>query len=377
MLRSSMRSSEAAPSDPNPNPASSPRPAPRLAVWLPAVFFLAVLALGLLLTALDPATAKRNGRSGLLDGTWAARYQRAYEDGIGIRGFAISTWALIRYRLFGEGSAEVLVGSDGWLFSAEEFRPPDDLSLPLSSALDRIRETRDALSGRGIELAVALVPTKALVYEDRLGRYSVPRDVAGLYAAALSRIQALGILAPDLLTPLRKASRDRDLYLRTDTHWSPAGARLAAQLLARSIRPILDERHSSRTEFTTRSSGTREVAGDLLKFVALGPWARLGPRPDSVEIVITEAAGDVGDDLFEELDIPVTLVGTSYSAGGLWNFEGALKDLLEADVLNVAAEGKGPFAPMAAYLASPAIEDPRPDIVLWEIPVRYLSPESR
>ena len=119
------------------------------------------------------------------------------------------------------------------------------------------------------------------------------------------------------------------------------------------------------------------MSGDLLKFVALGPWARLGPRPDAVEMVSTEPAGDVGDDLFEELDIPVTLVGTSYSAGGLWNFEGALKESLEADVLNVAAEGKGPFAPMATYLASPALEDPRPDIVLWEIPVRYLAPEPR
>jgi len=350
---------------------------PPLAVWLPAAFLVTVMALGLALTALDPAAARPNGRGGLLDGTWAARYQQAYEDGLGIRGLAVSTWALVRYRLFAEGSPEVLVGSDGWLFSAEEFRPPDDLSLPLSSALDRIREARDALQGRGIELAVALVPTKALVYQDRLGRYSLPQEVAGLYAAALARIQALDIPAPDLLTPLRKASRDRDLYLRTDTHWSPAGARLAASLLARTIRPILDERHSSRTEFTTRSSGTREVSGDLLKFVALGPWARVGPRPDSVEMVTTEAAGDVGDDLFEELDIPVTLVGTSYSAGGLWNFEGALKDLLEADVLNVAAEGKGPFAPMAAYLASPAIEDPRPDVVLWEIPVRYLAPEPR
>jgi alginate O-acetyltransferase complex protein AlgJ len=76
--------------------------------------------------------------------------------------------------------------------------------------------------------------------------------------------------------------------------------------------------------------------------------------------------------LFDEVTIPVTLVGTSYSAGRPWNFDGALKEVLGADVLNVAAEGQGPLVPMQRYLDSPRFADAPPALVIWEIPERYV-----
>ena len=68
----------------------------------------------------------------------------------------------------------------------------------------------------------------------------------------------------------------------------------------------------------------------------------------------------------------MALVGTSYSAAGEWDFDGALKAALGADVLKVAEEGHGPFVPMQRYIDSPAVDDPRPHVVIWEIPERYL-----
>ncbi|GAH58948.1 unnamed protein product, partial [marine sediment metagenome] len=41
-------------------------------------------------------------------------------------------------------------------------------------------------------------------------------------------------------------------------------------------------------------------------------------------------------------------------------------------VLNVAREGQGPFVPMKKYLESPTLDDPRPDVIIWEIPERHL-----
>ena len=55
---------------------------------------------------------------------------------------------------------------------------------------------------------------------------------------------------------------------------------------------------------------------------------------------------DAGGGLFGTQTIPVTLVGTSYSADERWNFTGALQTALGADVLNLATEGRGPLPPM-------------------------------
>jgi alginate O-acetyltransferase complex protein AlgJ len=167
------------------------------------------------------------------------------------------------------------------------------------------------------------------------------------------------------------------MYLRTDTHWTPQGARTAADVLAQAIVPLLVKHGSTRLPFSAHDAGERVVEGDLLKFIPLGPWQRLGPAPDRVTQTVTTLEGDsAASDLFADLDIPVALTGTSYSIAAVSDFEGALKVALQADVLNVAAEGQGPFAPMEAYLASTAIDEARPAVVVWEIPERYLESEK-
>jgi alginate O-acetyltransferase complex protein AlgJ len=182
-----------------------------------------------------------------------------------------------------------------------------------------------------------------------------------------------GIDAPDLATALREARTRRDVFLRTDTHWTAFGASVAAEALAPSARRELDAHGSPREEYAQERDGWSERAGDLLSFIPLGPFqSAMGIRPDTVETPSTSARAESAAELFGELQIPVALVGTSYSAAGAWNFDGALKVALQADVLKVAVEGQGPFVPMQRYLESSAIDDPRPDVVIWEIPERYL-----
>jgi alginate O-acetyltransferase complex protein AlgJ len=108
-------------------------------------------------------------------------------------------------------------------------------------------------------------------------------------------------------------------------------------------------------------------------FIPLGSLRGvLGPPPDRIEETVTVDISGGGGDLFGGLDIPAALVGTSYSASGVWDFDGALKVALGVDVLKVAAEGRGPFVPMREYLDSPTIDNPKPRVVIWEIPERYL-----
>jgi alginate O-acetyltransferase complex protein AlgJ len=216
-----------------------------------------------------------------------------------------------------------------------------------------------------------------MVCAEHLGwQHRLDPALRGRYASILAGLERAGVTAPDLLTVLAEASRHTDVFLRTDTHWSPQGAAAAAQALAGPVRTELDRRGVPRSPWVTVRGEPRERRGDLLAFLPFGPLAAaLGPRPDMVVTVSTEPAtapDDSGAGLFGELRIPVALVGTSYSAEGAWNFDGALRHATASDVLKVAEEGKGPFAPMERYLASPALEDPRPDVVVWEIPERYL-----
>ncbi len=336
-------------------------------------FLAVILAAGALLMAIGLARPGLRASGSVARGQWQSSLQEAAEGRLPGKKAALGAWTAIRYLLFREGEPGLVVGRNGWLYSSEELEPVDPSGRLLAAAADRIVETRDFLARRDIALVVALVPTKASVYPQHLGRALSP-GLRERYALVRAALAARGITAPDLRTPLAAASASLDVFLRTDTHWSPDGAALAAGALAEVIRPVLDARGSGRQRFERTPGGPRERRGDLLAFLPLGPFATVGPRADLVRTVSTVAidGAEGGAGLFGTLEIPVALVGTSYSAAGDWEFDGALRAALEADVLTVAEPGRGPFAPMQHYLASPALDDPRPHVVVWEMPERYL-----
>lgn len=352
----------------------TPPQRPRIPQHLAALLLLAMLAGGIALTAFDDATFSSPGKVDLLSGAWTASYATRYEEAIALRAPARNAWGAIRYLLFGEGNRGLLIGDRGWLFSTEEFIPAAATGASMEAALAYVGTVRDALAARHIALVVALVPTKAELYPERRARYPLPASIAGRYQEARQGMISTGIDVPDLLSALRDAKPGGDVFLRTDTHWTPYGARVAAAVISQSVKPLLDARGSARETYVENRGAKVERRGDLLAFLPLGPLAMaLGPQPDTVQEVAAVANAQESEGLFEELEIPVALIGTSYSAAGIWNFGGALRIELQADVLEVAQEGRGPFAPMRGYLVSPAIEDPKPDVVIWEIPERYLA----
>jgi alginate O-acetyltransferase complex protein AlgJ len=97
-------------------------------------------------------------------------------------------------------------------------------------------------------------------------------------------------------------------------------------------------------------------------------WSR--PRPDREAPVATTQVGDDGGGLFGDAEIPVTLVGTSYSLRG--NFHGYLEEALGASVLNAAKDGAGFLKSMTEYLGDDAYRDAPPRVIVWEVPERFL-----
>ncbi|MBN2551359.1 MAG: hypothetical protein JXB06_01260 [Spirochaetales bacterium] len=350
----------------------------RSELWavLPGLAMLLVLAAGVVLSAVNPSAWRSPGRLSLLDGSWVSRYEERFEESLPLRAPAAGLWDLIRYTVFGEGAPGVLVGRNGWLFTAEEFRAPDRAAdgeyHRLEEQLDLVSRVRRSLEARGVALTVVLVPAKARVYPEHLGRHVPPEGARKRYAAVLQGLSARGIAVADLLEPLKDARRAGEVFLRTDTHWTPHGAQRAAQAVSALVIPELERAGSPRTAFRIAREQETEHRGDLLNFIRLGPWLeRFGPPPDRIT-PNRAAAGEAAETgLFDELAIPVVMTGTSYSAGPLWGFEHALKTALRADVLNAAEDGLGPFQPMQSLLDSPVLEDVGARVVVWEIPERY------
>jgi alginate O-acetyltransferase complex protein AlgJ len=346
-------------------------PLPGTLRWLPGAFLLACLLLGAGAAFIAPATWRWPREGSLWRGEQTARYERSFNEALPFRTAAIATWGLLEYTLFGEGREGVVVGEGGWLFTREEVTFYEDAAAERLHKLDFIGEVQARLAARGATLVVALVPDKVRVYREHLGR-PMPDYTKNRYEMFRSALTARGVPAPDLLTPLTEAKKRSQVYLRTDTHWTPAGAEVAAETLAQAL---ADEGVPSLfgTEYQTKTTGHKPCAGDLLNFLPLGALQdRLGPPPDRLETRRTQARSDAGGGLFGAQTVPVTLIGTSYSANLNWNFAGALQEALGADVLNLATEGRGPLPPMRGYLKSAELHDTPPSLVVWEIPERYV-----
>ncbi len=330
---------------------------------VPAAFFgyaaAANIALLNMPDVLPPTT------EGMLSGEMTQALDGLYRDHLPHKEPAVGIVGAIRYVLLDEGRKGVVIGRHGVLFTAEEFRRPDDGTY--AAALDRVTQTARALESRGIDLVVAALPAKI-----DLLRTEAPDPVPARLLDALQRrfirdLMAAGIAVVDARPAL--AGLDTP-FIPTDTHWTPEGATAVAFAIAESGYVA-----AGGTAYTVNTEEPFSLPGDLVSFVTTDAFApALGLLPVEIEPYRAVALDDDTPvaDIFGFDSGGIDLVGTSYSANPNWSFAEALKLALNRDVVNHAQEGRGPFAPMAAYLDR---LDPvaLPETVIWEIPIRYLT----
>ncbi|WP_263141266.1 alginate O-acetyltransferase [Pseudomonas sp. RIT-PI-AD] len=310
----------------------------------------------------------------LLDGKLAHSLEKHYDAEFPIKQFGTNVWAAVDYGLFGEGRPGVLIGEKGWLYSDEEFKPVADGAQHQRDNLALIQGVRDELAKHDVRLLLAIVPAKSRLYPEYAGDNRPTASYLTLYQQFRDNVRQAGILAPDLLGPLEEAKKQGEVFLRTDTHWTPLGAEVVARELSETVQRKVPLRGTPQ-RFVTEAVSTQQHKGDLTSFLPLDPlFAELMPAQDQLQQRETRALedSDGGDALFAESDMPVTLVGTSYSANPKWNFAGALRQALQRDLSNHAEDGHGPILPMLKYLQSDELKNAAPQLVIWEFPERYL-----
>jgi alginate O-acetyltransferase complex protein AlgJ len=327
-----------------------------------AITLLATVLIGLVLTVVGGGWTENQIDKTVFNGARAKALETNLEKAFPLRQAAINLWGSLEFALFGNGRKGVLVGSDGWFYSTEEFERPKNFDSEIAAKLEYITQVKTALENVGIKLAVVLIPAKARVYPAHLGRYVRPTYWDDVYSKFSTGLEAQGVIAPNLLNVMK--AKD-SMFLKTDTHWTPQGARVTAHAVAEALKSKLELQTQV---FTEKPGKTVQHEGDLLKFVPHTAWGTQ-PAPDQLETPLFEGTENAGAGLFGDSTIEVALVGTSYSANPKFNFDGALKLELQADVLNLALEGKGPITPMREFLKS---TPKNLKLVVWEIPERFL-----
>jgi len=205
-------------------------------------------------------------------GVWTSRYLRAFENKIDDESAIVLAlrpkYQLAVWNLFSDPGEKVVLGaagdcigagcgrdtaaaSDRWLFYRQDVEflvqpsPLDVRSAKLDNPVKAIEKFRDQLKAKGVELLVVVTPGKPSIYPERLtGKNS---DAVGLQSHGKKILDSLtraGFNTVDLYTPLL-AAKSRDaaegpLYLNDDTHWTPRGAEIAADVIAKKVREMVD-----------------------------------------------------------------------------------------------------------------------------------------
>lgn len=197
-----------------------------------------------------------------------------------------------------EAGDKTLVGRDGWLFYqpgvAFLTQRPQPGDTPTGEALAAIVDFRGQLAARGVRLLLVPAPDKESVYPDKLARRAPPpaRVIGPETRAFLAACDRAGVAVVDLFA-LYRAARARSaapLYLAQDSHWSPAGARLAAEAVAAHV---LAQGWVTQglTQFDTRSTPVQRH-GDLVQLLRAPPLeARLAPEAIACDQVVRVTDG--------------------------------------------------------------------------------------
>ncbi|VVE38906.1 twin-arginine translocation pathway signal [Pandoraea communis] len=273
---------------------------------------------------------------------------------------------LVACACFGAVSAQaqaVLIGKDDWLFYAQD-NMTDAGRAGIDNSVNLMRSARDALKAKGIGLVVIVAPLKARFYEDKLpaGTAMAPA-VRDRYAQMIDSLRRADIQTVDLMPVLKGVAHDNQTaFFQKDSHWTAWSAEAAAAATADVIK---------KNWSLTGQPGTGKKLGNWIKerrfadFADLMTAAQRKAVGQEIYVVRSNKAEEGG--LLDDVASPVHVVGNSFVQPYL-GFPQALSADIDRPVGLTWKYGNfGPWAVFAQYLESPAFQQARPQVVVWQL----------
>ncbi|WP_457577135.1 alginate O-acetyltransferase AlgX-related protein [Desulfomarina sp.] len=277
--------------------------------------------------------------------------------------FAATLTEVARELAAAGGKNSVVEGTDGWLFLKEElihvgagkFWGSDAAAATrtrkkqFADPLPAILAYNKALAAKGIALYLMPVPPKSLIYPDKLDAgltAEAGEEQVTLYHEFYGLLRQNGVRIIDLLPTLRKKrSSGKQLYCRTDSHFSPPGMELFVDAAVAKIRKLSWYDDVQKRVYTQKKQEI-SIHGDLARM------AEMKNLREKLEITLVTLK-ETGKPVKSNPKSPVILLGDSHtlvfhSGGDLHAMGAGLFDLLSArlgfdvDLLGVRGSGVTP-----------------------------------
>ena len=267
-----------------------------------------------------------------------------------------------------QSSGLVEIGTNGWLFPVWDRVSRVDMAA-LRGALQTVTEAIGLLRRGRIQVVLCLIPSrKRLMRQFLPAGAQVSPEAAQRYSLTVAEGTRAGALVPDL-DALFRAQIQRDpahpLFFKTDTHWTPMAAELAAVEMARQMRAQLQLPPSPRPG--TRLGDLRPfqlAAGDLPQHVPPAQRGAYGAEQSLIRQILPPEgpAALVEDDSYDTV-----VVGTS-NVQPRFGFQPVLSNQLVRPVgLFWRPNNVGAYFALLEYLRSDAFRQQRPRALVWNL----------
>jgi alginate biosynthesis protein AlgX len=270
-------------------------------------------------------------------------------------------------------SSVPMKGLNDWLFIDSEFASN---RFAWEGQYAPVQRFSQALEAQGIKLITIPIPNRPALYSENIDTKNAfqakykPEVARANYSDSVERFRKLGISTINLQEAFLQHNKDSEpMFFARDHHWTPAGARLAAQLVKTEMQTSAQFKSLPKVQYETRSTGTYDFHGNIGdKLEEACPNIKVPTQ--ATPKYITERQGSGG--LLGDEQIDVALLGSSYSAPPWspkeldYNFAGFLQDSLQTNVVNAAISGGAYDASTEAYFLSKAYREHKPKFVLFE-----------
>lgn len=280
-------------------------------------------------------------------------------------GGALAAPALARAALAQESA--VRFGKDGFLFAAWDVPTRAVAWAQVQPILGFVRDAVAVFREARIEVALGLIPAKSRIQVAQTPEGRMAPEVERRYGQILEELRRPGTLAPDLAGAMARALQQNpqeNLFFRTDTHWTPRGAEVAAAEMARAVQERFRLPPSQRPGVRLGPHVPQTlVLGDLGRMLPADQRGRVGPETYRIRDLPQNAAGGLLDDAPGD----VAVVGSSYMDPRFRYVEVLSNALNRPLQLTWRVNNVGPWATMLEYVRGAEFRRNRPRLVLWHL----------
>ena len=308
-------------------------------------------------------------RQGFMEGGWLRASERALSDRSVLAAGARPAYQEVVHSLFGLTNEKIVAGKDGWLFLQET-----SLDYPGPGGEDKVRAHAELIGrlsawwrDRGTLLLAVPVPNKETLFPDRLPERARVRPMLPTLLEALTKAGAQFIDLRPALDPVHGLT-----FLPNDSHWTPLGARRAAEAVGADVRARYPNGVPGavlEAEFFVAPE--KAHFGDLQRMLGFRPGSDAERAFDAKTGWISVRGKRGAQPTAEPDGSPVVVCGTSFSHS--FGFAEMVAAAVGRVVVDATVAGKGPTLRLlelaervrGGKAAAPAI-------IVWEFPEEHL-----